>query len=1379
MTQRSSSFFNPFSLRSKAGLLIPNGCGGGLELDGSSDGGEKTIYQQQVELRLRRRQSTGDLGQSKSVFGLGFFSNSSHQTSEPGKTGVGDSSKADNDDGDDAYSVDSETLLEIWASKIRSELRHEALLEMASEAERAAESGQESFSLTRPWAYHEDKKDEDTEIPSVPRPQFIRRNASYSEGVTPQFPLRASSIGGAFTTTSRNRLMGNGQYSRSSSTSYGLAMSLRLRRQLRPQKVPIQELRNVDEVFPSFDNLHKNLRTHFARNDISEDCLFFEEHADETNRGVEVVVTTAQGGQPGGTTAAAAERQRTDSSSSLWPSSNNHDTKTSSSTANSKQQDVSSVNTSSSFLDSFSFELLGSAAAAGVSVIQCPSNPATDENEGSTLMDNDNTDDEDDEDDPADSCSGGIGDLLSNHISTEKQNPPPRREILPGMEDAVYHLHRLMVAAGRRKPPTAEKQSSNSSSTPRRERKPRRTSSRSNYHDLFLTTTPTQQTRGQPTREEDPRPPPRALFDDLESTSRMTGNVSEWNETIDYSPGIIQTPMPPPHESTHSMFKTNEKSTSDFITPAKLRRIRVQEGRRGVGDQRVSIPMPLLNEVPGIQKTNSIVTPTRNHPDVGKSARRNNSHFPSSTAEATANTTMTAVMTPSSPTSDGTPTELLLPTLPTIVGSEDENTKSVGATSPRSSPFLRPSLSSSSRRRRLLQDTDDEFSENNRASAAQTPPRQSPLSELIVISDVNDTGFHSADSLNKQHSQHTFGFRNRSSESLAEAYIRGPVLSQNHKQHSMAESTEDGIVDIADFSSHSDDVDENGSHRQNENDTPQKDAETPAMRDCSCLNLSPSTSLDNFGITSPENPLIVIAPDEESINSTGSQEDHEAERSREPFAAAMKMFSHFSPRRAEAGVAAAAATKAERLRKEQQKRRRRRALYVGYEENDDFMKNFLYVGKKGMAPSDMAGMGMSDRRECVGEPCQDDRFCETNLVSTMANQCYAALVLDPEDPESMSTDDVLNATNKYAHPSTGNPPAAAPATASSATTKESLFGSSGTPQKLEPETWFDVATEKVDTVIESLVGSAPQNDWRQLFEPPSLRKLESFSASTQTSSTPKATTTVAQPKTPQGNSHYQYQQYRPLSYRRWTGGQLCTTLEEETNSDKFANGSSSISPGSTRSNQSVRVEEEEKKEQLIRQVLEEHTQHGTLYVDRNDVYSPPIISLLSTPQEDDLNDAQFELIYGISREEHYRHQDDCHHRELEQQQQYHHYQPPDHMRTRNRGSWAAAQDQPSHDDQTCLSDTTQYHYQNHVENDDDHDNLALYHSQSLQDHRRYPYQRSLMEDRHRPTNSIPTLQRTQVGHADRSLPYFPLLQHSHENEFEEQTGMILALTKSY
>jgi hypothetical protein len=141
------------------------------------------------------------------------------------------------DDGD-CSSIDSDEALERWAQKIRTELRHAEMVELAIEAERAAEAGEERFA-GKPSTFGLD--DTDAVIQPPGRPADLQRRESYSEG-----------------------------------TRISLLHS-------RTNKIGILALRDIDEVFPSFRQFNTHLRTHFARSQVDEKTLVYyeKEAADE------------------------------------------------------------------------------------------------------------------------------------------------------------------------------------------------------------------------------------------------------------------------------------------------------------------------------------------------------------------------------------------------------------------------------------------------------------------------------------------------------------------------------------------------------------------------------------------------------------------------------------------------------------------------------------------------------------------------------------------------------------------------------------------------------------------------------------------------------------------------------------------------------------------------------------------------------------------------------------------------------------------------------------------------------------------------------------------------------------------------------------------
>lgn len=128
---------------------------------------------------------------------------------------------------------DSERMLEATARRIRTELWEEEMLELAEEAERAAASGQTKFTA-QPSTF-QDGSDE-----TIARPELMRR--SFSEGGLGARRRRSSSILAPY-----------------------------------DNKLPVMDLRDVNEVFPSFKQFHIHLRTHFHRSKVDERQLLFRE----------------------------------------------------------------------------------------------------------------------------------------------------------------------------------------------------------------------------------------------------------------------------------------------------------------------------------------------------------------------------------------------------------------------------------------------------------------------------------------------------------------------------------------------------------------------------------------------------------------------------------------------------------------------------------------------------------------------------------------------------------------------------------------------------------------------------------------------------------------------------------------------------------------------------------------------------------------------------------------------------------------------------------------------------------------------------------------------------------------------------------------------
>jgi hypothetical protein len=152
--------------------------------------------------------------------------------------------RSEESDGDS--DLDPDERLALMAHRIRSEIRQSEMLELAVEAERAAEAGLESF-MGRASTFGDDMAV--IESKKLKHPAALKRNSTYSEGYLRQRPYP------------------------------------RLRPQ--PKKIRVLALRAVDEVIPPLGEIHSHLRTHLARSNVDEETLVFQESdfAEDSERG--------------------------------------------------------------------------------------------------------------------------------------------------------------------------------------------------------------------------------------------------------------------------------------------------------------------------------------------------------------------------------------------------------------------------------------------------------------------------------------------------------------------------------------------------------------------------------------------------------------------------------------------------------------------------------------------------------------------------------------------------------------------------------------------------------------------------------------------------------------------------------------------------------------------------------------------------------------------------------------------------------------------------------------------------------------------------------------------------------------------------------------
>lgn len=158
----------------------------------------------------------------------------------PGATLDTSTKEADEDDCD----------LESWAGQIRAELRYIEILELAAEAERAAEAGEEHF-VGQPSTFI-GRDDALLEV----QPSTRRHNNTINKRLQARKPsLRLRSR--AYSEVPR------GRRSASSSTKLG-----------------VLALRPAVDVFPNFASFHNHLRTHLTRSNVDEKTLVYDPQPD-------------------------------------------------------------------------------------------------------------------------------------------------------------------------------------------------------------------------------------------------------------------------------------------------------------------------------------------------------------------------------------------------------------------------------------------------------------------------------------------------------------------------------------------------------------------------------------------------------------------------------------------------------------------------------------------------------------------------------------------------------------------------------------------------------------------------------------------------------------------------------------------------------------------------------------------------------------------------------------------------------------------------------------------------------------------------------------------------------------------------------------------
>ena len=196
----------------------------------------------------------------------------------------------DEDDNDDdgvtaaVSACDSEEALEYAAQIIRSQLLQNEMLDLAAEAEQAADSGMDRFTRHPVAGVVQDDLIRTTATTNTVHNNSFQRKLSIqamrrslSEGsYVPQQPRRLSERNKS-TTNFVSNIFPDSMISSSSNHINIMTTISSAKNQF--------ALRDVKEVFPAFQSFHTHLRTHLSRGDISATQLSFQEEgaSDERN----------------------------------------------------------------------------------------------------------------------------------------------------------------------------------------------------------------------------------------------------------------------------------------------------------------------------------------------------------------------------------------------------------------------------------------------------------------------------------------------------------------------------------------------------------------------------------------------------------------------------------------------------------------------------------------------------------------------------------------------------------------------------------------------------------------------------------------------------------------------------------------------------------------------------------------------------------------------------------------------------------------------------------------------------------------------------------------------------------------------------------------
>jgi hypothetical protein len=987
---------------------------------------------------------------------------------------------------------DSEVALEMAAQHIRTEMLHTEMLELAVEAERAAEAGQDRFAaklcaFPDHGTVDDDDDDSNDHRATMMIPQRRTTTAATAAISQRKLSMRRCLSEGSYALDpvassqppSRSTVSTQLPRRRSVASSLLVATSTAATAHTARDKLSVVELRDVNEVFPSFRQFHTHLRTHFFRSSVEQDQLFFCENGPSIHE----ATSTSRSGR----TRPSAFCGRLDDNPPLnFPLCTNHTTATpiprlrKCYTSKNPMDQVQA-----NFLRTFSLDQWTSPQRSGAVDVPVASS-----------VDQENQADDD----------SFIQALIAEQCTDGTSPRVPRRiEIPPGLHDANENTDARMGPGKVKLQPKPNRRLRFGDGLPwdrsidatMFEHVPRlnhvrsfsptidfcvvepralfdatdnddgedTSSSEDGCHVITENVTTEETSNGCPVALEDEEPSSNSILADHFTSSPTTAKARKRRSNSILSP-----------ES--SFGDLGLSSVSDFVTPARLRYIRgLRQESNDVAEDCPFVPFLTSNPLNATASGRKILAEDDMGQSIGTTRHSGISQSVGSAPEK-----------PHTPPSDDLQQHLLLPQLPTEKADVSSASAAVEATSksyglpetmslvsaaglPETISLMsavglqhRQAISHPSMLARGSFDaslsTSLEFIQRLQEEFGHTPER--PPSPDSVQSIANAMGQYSSCSSPDRRVSETSHSRARVTLRKIALESRDPEISHGSQQANqlqyplsnevgiqgspIAKQTQSEFVGLVKAAQ----LDENDSRCRSPFATPEQ------PQDCSCLSLSPTASCHGDGVSVDSDNHAHHSPTTlRRSTSTGALQDsrlwsdfmdgygsHSPSGPSKSISAAMKIISKLSPRHY---------------------RERQRALYTRIKENDDFMNNFLYCSK----PAEDSERQVAKAFQT--EPCLDGAFscgdgnagfCCTSFINdamTVGAMFHARRNVQSRSLVRLSSSGIAASQNRASH------------------------------------SWLEVATERLDNVVDNWVdGGRPLASTTATvsFQAPSLKKCD-------------------------------------------------------------------------------------------------------------------------------------------------------------------------------------------------------------------------------------------------------------------------------------------------